>query len=145
MAGRKRKEISKTQFEKLCAIQCTQEEISGVLGCTEKTLRKWCTETYKDTFKNVYKKLRLAGNASLRKSQWEMAKTNPTMSIWLGKQFLKQEENSTLTEIKLREIALKEKEFELKAKLIEAQLEEYLNGDLEDNTLKLEIVKSFEE
>lgn len=144
MAGRKRKEINKKQFENLCAIQCTQEEICSVLDCADKTLQRWCRSTYGAPFKQVYKDLRALGNASLRRNQWKMAETVPTMAIWLGKQHLKQEENAQLMEIKRKELELKEREFELKAKLIEAQLEDYYNGDDEDTTFRLEIVRASE-
>ena len=43
--ARPRKEIKQSQFESLCAIQCTEEEICDVLGVTDKTLTRWCKET----------------------------------------------------------------------------------------------------
>lgn len=144
MAGRKRKDIDQKQFESLCAIQCTQEEICSVLDCADKTLQRWCRDTYGAPFKQVYKDLRASGNASLRRAQWHMAQTVPTMAIWLGKQHLKQEENAQLMEIKRKELELKEREFELKAKLIEAQLEEFYNEDDIDTTFKVEIVRASE-
>lgn len=142
MAGRKRKQINQKQFENLCAIQCTQEEICSILDCADKTLQRWCRDTYGAPFKQVYKDLRSLGNASLRRTQWKMAETIPTMAIWLGKQYLKQEESAQLMEIRQKELELKEKELELKAKLIEAQLEDYYNVDDIDNTFKIEIVKA---
>lgn len=145
MAGRKRKYINQKQFENLCAIQCTQEEICSILDCADKTLQRWCRDVYGAPFKQVYKDLRSLGNASLRRTQWKMAETVPTMAIWLGKQYLKQEENAQLMDIKRRELAIKEKELELKAKLIEAQLEDYYNVDDVDNTFKIEIVKASED
>ena len=45
MAGRKKKKISKSQFEELCKIQCTQEEICLVLDVADKTLTQWCKDT----------------------------------------------------------------------------------------------------
>lgn len=142
MAGRKRKQINQKQFENLCAIQCTQEEICSILDCADKTLQRWCRDTYKAPFKQVYKDLRSLGNASLRRTQWKMAETIPTMAIWLGKQYLKQEESHMAMEIKMKELEIKEKELELKTKLIEAQLSDYYNTDDIDNTFKIEIVKA---
>ena len=36
---------------------------------------------------------RYAKKASLRRSQWALAKTNATMAIWLGKQMLNQSDS----------------------------------------------------
>ncbi len=84
------KEINRKQFESLCAIQCTEEEICAVLDVTDKTLTKWCKREYKMSFSEIFKIKREGGKASLRKSQWQLAQTNPTMAIWLGKQYLQQ-------------------------------------------------------
>lgn len=92
--GRPKKEINQKQFEKLCAIQCTQEEICGVFDIDIKTLSAWCKRTYKKTFSQIFSEKRANGRASLRRSQWLAAtnKLNPSMLIWLGKQYLGQSE-----------------------------------------------------
>ena len=123
--ARPKKKISQKQFESLCAIQCTKEEICDVLDVTEKTLNNWCKETYGEGFSLVFSKKRALGKASLRRNQWKLAeKGNSTMLIWLGKQILKQSESPTQDEIKLKELELKEKEFALREKLLMKQLEE---------------------
>ena len=91
--GRPRKIIDQKQFEGLCAIQCTQEEICAVLSCDEVTLNKWCKETYGCGFSQVFRQKRQGGKASLRRKQWNLAETNATMAIWLGKQYLDQKDN----------------------------------------------------
>ena len=40
--ARPRKKINKKQFESLCAIQCTKEEICDILDISEKTLHFCC-------------------------------------------------------------------------------------------------------
>lgn len=123
--ARPKKKISQKQFESLCAIQCTKEEICDVLDVTEKTLNNWCKETYGEGFSLVFSKKRALGKASLRRNQWKLAeKGNSTMQIWLGKQILKQSESPLQDEIKLKELELKEKEFALREKLLMKQLEE---------------------
>ena len=123
--ARPKKKISQKQFESLCAIQCTKEEICDVLDVTEKTLNNWCKEIYGTSFSLVFNKKRALGKASLRRNQWKLAeKGNSTMQIWLGKQILKQSESPLLDEIKLKELELKEKEFALREKLLMKQLEE---------------------
>ena len=85
--------ISQSTFESLCAIQCTKEEICAVLQVSEDTLEKWCKNTYGQNFAVIFAEKRQNGKASLRRSQWKLAEKNPTMSIWLGKQYLKQRDN----------------------------------------------------
>lgn len=86
----KQDNINKKQFEALCAIQCTQEEILSVLDMTDKTLNSWCKSTYGLNFSDVFKQKRQGGKASLRRMQWKLAENNVTMGIWLGKQYLGQ-------------------------------------------------------
>jgi hypothetical protein len=123
--ARPKKVINQKQFESLCAIQCTQEEICNVLDVTDKTLTRWCNEVYNLSFSEVYEQKRDIGRMSLRRNQFKLAEGgNTTMQIWLGKQVLKQSENPVMDNIKLKELELKIKEFELKEKLMLRQLEE---------------------
>ena len=89
--GRPRKEIDQHTFEGLCEIQCTLEEIAGVLRVSEDTVERWCERTYELGFADTYKKFSAYGKTSLRRQQFELAKKgNATMLIWLGKQYLGQ-------------------------------------------------------
>ena len=127
--ARPRKVINQKQFESLCAIQCTEEEICNVLDVSEKTLISWCNEVYGESFSKVFRQKRDLGKTSLRRNQWKLAENgNSTMQIWLGKQILKQSESPIQDEIKLKELELKVKEFELKEKLMLRQLEENNNS-----------------
>ena len=123
--ARPKKIINQKQFESLCAIQCTQEEICNVLEVSEKTLINWCQEVYNESFSKVFRQKKELGRMSLRRKQWELAQNgNSTMQVWLGKNILKQSDNPIQDEIKLKELELKIKEFELKEKLMMKQLEE---------------------
>lgn len=86
----KQDNINKKQFEKLCAIQCTQEEICSVLDVCHDTLDEWCKKNYNNNFSQVFVEKRQGGKASLRRMQWKLAEKNATMGIWLGKQYLGQ-------------------------------------------------------
>lgn len=94
--ARPRKEIDSEQFEKLCALQCTLKEIAGWFGCSEDTIERWCLREYQDengqpmSFADVYKNFSVDGKISLRRFQFKMAERNPSMAIWLGKQWLGQ-------------------------------------------------------
>ena len=96
--GRPKKEINQKQFESLCAIQCTREEICAVLDVTEKTIDKWCHDTYGEPFSLVFKQKREGGKASLRRNQWLLSASNPTMAIWLGRQMLGQRDRFETTD-----------------------------------------------
>ena len=123
--ARPRKKINRKQFESLCAIQCTQAEICSVLDVCEDTLLKWCKETYKLSFSEIYKQKRELGCMSLRRKQMELALNgNPAMQIFLGKNLLNQSDNPTQDKIRLKELELKEREFELREKLLMRQVED---------------------
>lgn len=92
MAGRPKKEIAQDQFEKLCGLQCTLEEICGWFDVTDKTLDRWCKETYGESFSEVFAKKREAGKISLRRSQWRLAEKSAAMAIFLGKNYLGQKD-----------------------------------------------------
>lgn len=87
MAGRPKKEIDYISVEKLANIQCTQEEIANFLGLSVRTLQR------DEEFCRIYKKGQDNGKMSLRRMQYKLAEKNPTMAIWLGKQYLGQKDN----------------------------------------------------
>lgn len=90
--GRPKKDIPKDQFEKLCGLQCTEEEIAGYFNCSIETISRFCKREYKTTFVEVYKKLSANGKISLRRNQFRLSEKNAAMAIWLGKQYLGQRE-----------------------------------------------------
>lgn len=94
--GRPRKQIDQKQFENLCALQCTLEEISGFFGCCEDTIETWCKRTYKKGFSEVFRQKRGNGKISLRRAQFRLAEKNANMAIWLGKQYLGQSDKVTV-------------------------------------------------
>lgn len=94
--GRPRKEIDKTQFEKLCGLQCTKLEICSFFDITDKTLEGWCKRTYKHGFSEVFAQKRVAGKISLRRSQFRLAEKSAAMAIFLGKNYLDQADVATI-------------------------------------------------
>lgn len=87
MAGRPKKEIDYVAVEKLANIQCTQEEIASFLGLSVRTLQR------DEEFCRIYKKGQENGKMSLRRIQFKLAERNPTMALWLGKQYLGQRDS----------------------------------------------------
>lgn len=88
--GRPEIKIKKEDFEKLCALQCTEEEIAGFYDCSVDTINNWCKKTYDETFSETYKKKSAKGKMSLRRYQFKLAERNAIMAIFLGKQYLGQ-------------------------------------------------------
>lgn len=154
--GRPKTEINEKQFIKLCEIHCTLDECCAVLGVADKTLIKWCKETYNMSFKQAFKKFSAGGKASLRKNNFAMARENPTMAIWLAKNYLNESDNPTLLELKKAEFEFKKmeaernyqiklKELELKEKMIDAQLVEWDDEEeAPQQQLTVRLVKSSE-
>lgn len=93
--ARPRKEINREEFRKLCVLQCTEEEIAGWFECSVDTIERWCKREYHETFAEIYKRYSADGKTSLRRYQFALAKTNATMAIWLGKQWLGQRDDFT--------------------------------------------------
>lgn len=91
--GRPRKEIAKLEFEALCKLQCTEREICGVFGVCEDTLNAWCKRTYRMTFSEAYKIYSVDGKVSLRRMQFNLAKSSAAMAIFLGKNLLGQRDD----------------------------------------------------
>jgi hypothetical protein len=90
--GRPKIDIDIDQFEKLCNIQCTKEEIAGWFNCSEDTIENFCKKEYKETFSAVFKRHSGKGKVSLRRNQFKLSETNVTMAIFLGKQYLGQKD-----------------------------------------------------
>lgn len=96
--GRPLTEISKNDFERLCAIQCTLSEVCEFFSVSDKTMNAWCRRTYGKTFSEVFKIKRTLGNISLRRAQFELAKKYPAMAIFLGKNLLGQTDSPMIIE-----------------------------------------------
>ena len=86
-AGRPKKVIDYNLVEKLANIMCTQEEIATMFDCDVRTLQR------DEEFCRVFKKGKENGKMSLRRTQFKLAEKNPTMAIFLGKQYLGQRDN----------------------------------------------------
>jgi hypothetical protein len=90
--GRPEIKIDWDVFDKLCNIFCTLEEISAFFECSEDTIETAVEREKKQKFKEYYRRRCMKGKMSLRRFQYKQAENNPTMAIWLGKQYLGQED-----------------------------------------------------
>ncbi len=80
--GRPKIELDVKQIEELSKLQCTQEEISAVMGVSRKTLQR--------NYAQIIEENREKGKASLRRKMWQKAlnKDSTHMQIWLSKNVL---------------------------------------------------------
>lgn len=80
--------INQKNFEGMCYVQCTKEEICAILDVSDETLTRWCKDTYGMNFEGAFKKFSQGGKMSLRRNMFRQSEHNPTMAIWLSKQHL---------------------------------------------------------
>jgi hypothetical protein len=78
-------------------MQCTQAEICAFFNCDHKTLTAWVKRYYGREYSLVAKEKAELGNISLRRWQFKQAEHNPTMAIFLGKQYLGQTDKQEVT------------------------------------------------
>jgi len=106
--GRPQKVINQDEFEKLCALFCTLEEIAGFFSCSTDTIERWCERKYEMAFADIYKQKSANGLISLRRLQYQSAAGGSVaMQIWLGKQKLGQSDQSNISGEGFRPIILK--------------------------------------
>src|SRR6266852_81985 len=84
----RRSEIDLSELEKLCGLQCTDEEIAAWFGVSTRTIERRRLEP---EFANVLDRGRAKGRISVRRLQMKLLEQgNATMGVWLGKNILNQ-------------------------------------------------------
>ena len=91
--GRPHVQIDWKLFENLCHIHCTTSEIASCLRIGNGTLYERTEKQYGQPFQEIYKRYQEGGKASLRRTQMRLAQKNASMCIWLGKQYLGQQDH----------------------------------------------------
>jgi len=82
------------RIRELGAIQCTQAEAAAVMLCSQTTFRSFLADN-----KQAHEAFELGketGKASLRRTQFMLAKKSAAMAIWLGKQYLGQKDRDRI-------------------------------------------------
>jgi len=108
------KSIDMEKLDKLCSILCTEKEIADIFDMTMETLNQKIKAYSGKTFLDYYKQKSANGKMSLRRVQLQTAlgkppvfdrdgalaspgtAPNPTMLIWLGKQYLGQSDKQEI-------------------------------------------------
>ena len=80
------REFDRKQFESLCSMQCSVEELCGWFGCDEAALNAWCLDTYGEGFRSAFDRLAMMGRIVLRGEQVAAAKKNVSMARHLEAQ-----------------------------------------------------------
>lgn len=80
------RELDQTQFESLCGMQCSVDEVCGWFGCDETALNAWCMDTYGEDFRSAFGRLAMLGRIVLRRDQVAAAKKNVSMARHLEAQ-----------------------------------------------------------
>ena len=93
-----KKEYSPDEFEELCRIMCTRQEICRVFGMTEDEMNEWCVAQYGKSFEEAHDVFSATGKVSLRRAQYKRAtdpkKPSDVLLIWLGKNVLGQSDGA---------------------------------------------------
>lgn len=91
--GPPKREFDHELFEDCCHIHCTVEEIEALMRADIQTIYDWVERHYGEKFSKVREHYMSGGKRSLRRAQLDQAQRNPSMAIWLGKNWLKQKDN----------------------------------------------------
>lgn len=84
--GRRAVQIDLGELEKLCALQCTEEEIAAWFGVSARTIER---RRKTAQFREVMERGKAKGCVSLRRSLWRLANAgNPAANIFLAKNLL---------------------------------------------------------
>lgn len=97
-AGRPQVPIDWGEFDKLCALQATLEEIAGWFDCSRDTIERAVEREHGIKFADYYINKSAAGKISIRRHQYQLAQTgNSRMLVWLGIQYLGQKHRHDVT------------------------------------------------
>jgi len=86
--GRPKKHIDWDEFEKLCLLQCSLNEICLWFHVGTDALERRCKENYGLPFAEVFAKKRVGGLISLRRNLFKQSEKNPACAIFLAKNLL---------------------------------------------------------
>ncbi len=95
--GRPKIPIDFREVEKLCRLQCTEQEIAGWFHCSVDTIERRCREETGVTFAEYFTKHRVTGKIALRRNLFRLSEKHPSMAIFLAKNWLGMSERQELT------------------------------------------------
>jgi hypothetical protein len=94
-AGRKPIQIDVTELEKLCSLQCSDEEIAAWFGVSISTIQN---RRKQPKYAQVMRRGKAKGCISVRRAQMRLLEAgNGTIAVWLGKILLGQKDTMQIT------------------------------------------------
>src|SRR5215472_10064771 len=112
--------IDLSELEKLCSLQCTDEELAAWFNVTTRTIER---RRKVKKFAEIMERGKAKGRISVRRMQMKLLEQgNATMGIWLGKQLLGQTDHQVTEVRQLPSLG------ELTTAELSAVLNEYLAG-----------------
>jgi hypothetical protein len=93
-AGRKAAQIDLIELEKLCTLQCSDEEIASWFSVSVRTLQN---RRKQPSFAEVMRRGKARGCINVRRAQLRLLDAgNATMAVWLGKSLLGQRDSAPI-------------------------------------------------
>lgn len=86
--GRHKIIIDFKELERLCHIQCTEEEIAEWFHCSVDTIERRIKEKTNGSFAEFFAKHRTQGKIALRRNLFRLSEKHPSMAIFLAKNWL---------------------------------------------------------
>ena len=98
--GRPKKHIDKELFERLCSHFNTKGDMCHILNVDEKTITRWCNDTYGCSFSEAYSIYSASGKMSIRRAMFDLAtkKLNFNALRWLHEQHLGERQPTNIEE-----------------------------------------------
>ena len=83
-----RRELTRSVFENLAALQCEPSEILGYIGTTLLKLEAWCRRTYRRPLPEILEAVRQDGLIQIRQASFEQLKKSATIITQQYNRFL---------------------------------------------------------
>jgi hypothetical protein len=96
--GRPRIAIDQKKLEDYLKLYPSEEDCAHLMDCSVDALAKYIKKTYSVTFNELREKMMGSTRAAIKRAQLRKAieGENPTMLIWVGKQYLSQSDQIKL-------------------------------------------------
>ena len=85
---RKKIKIDFKELERLCYMQCSEQEVAQWFHCSIDTIASRVREKFGLSFPEYFEKHRVGGLISLRRNMFKMSENHPSMAIFLAKNWL---------------------------------------------------------
>lgn len=87
-SGRPKINIDYKYLEKLCYLQCTEQEMADWFHCSVDTIERRIKEEFGVSFAEYFSEKRVGGKIALRRNLFQLSEKNVAAAIFLAKNFL---------------------------------------------------------